>query len=387
MKRALRKLYSALKSCGEKDVDTQLIRLSPDVVAKGHVLISYIIESFTTDPNHPVFRSHTHYWETRQMVNTFLELGYAVDLISYRNTSFRPQRNYDFFVSARTNFDRIAALLNDSCVKVVHLDTAHWITNNYNAYGRLSDLVQRRNVALTGSIRLIEHNSAIENADLATILGNTFTIESYAYANKPVYRIPISSPVAYDWQERDISAIRNNYLWFGSSGFVHKGLDLALELFADLPDHQLFVCGPFDMEKAFLQEFHRELFETENIHPVGWVDVNDVKFKEILDRCLGIIYPSCAEGGGGSVITCMHAGVIPVASYQASVDIKDNGIILQDSSPAEMRKQVTTLSSLPARELEDMSRETWEFASSVHSKASFAEKYKEFVVNKLFSTV
>jgi hypothetical protein len=298
MKRRLKKLYSKLRAYGKVDVDKQVIRLSPDIIPKGHVLVSYIIESFLIDPNLPEFRSHTHYWETRQMVNTFLDLGYAVDLISYRNTRFRPERNYDFFVSARTNFDRLAALLNDTCVKVVHLDTAHWITSNHYAYRRLFNLVQRRNVALTGSIRLIEHNLAIENADLATILGNAFTIESYAYANKPSYRIPISSTIEYGWQKRDINSIRHNYLWFGSGGFVHKGLDLVLELFAGLPDHQLFVCGPFEKEEAFLREFHRELFETENIHPVGWVDVNDVKFKKILDQCLGIIYPSCAEGGG-----------------------------------------------------------------------------------------
>jgi len=383
MKRVLKKLYSALKARGKVNVDKQLIRLSPDIVPKGRVLVSYIIESFLIDPDRPTFRSHTHYWETRQMVNTFLELGYAVDLISYRNTSFRPERNYDFFVSARTNFDRLAARLNDSCVKVAHLDTAHWITNNYKAYGRLSNLVQRRNVALTGSIRLIEHNSAIENADLATILGNTFTIESYTYANKPIYRVPISSPIDYAWQKRDINAIRNNYLWFGSSGFVHKGLDLALELFADLPDHQLFVCGPLDKEKAFVQEFHRELFETENIHPVGWVDVNDVKFKKILDQCLGIIYPSCAEGGGGSVIDCMRAGIIPVVSYEASVDINGNGVTLAECSLSEMNKAVTRVSDLPGRELEEMTQETWQSASSIHSKASFAQKYKEFVVNVL----
>jgi len=383
MKRGLKKLYSALKARGKVNVDKQVIRLSPDIIPKGYVLVSYIIESFLIDPEHPTFRSHTHYWETRQMVNTFLELGYAVDLISYRNTSYRPERNYDFFVSARTNFDRIAAWLNDTCVKVVHLDTAHWITNNHYAYCRLFNLVQRRNVALKGSIRLIEHNSAIENADLATILGNAFTIESYTYANKPIYRIPISSPIEYGWQKRDVNAIRHNYLWFGSSGFVHKGLDLVLELFADLPDYQLFVCGPFEKEKAFLREFHRELFETGNIHPVGWVDVNDVKFKKILDQCLGIIYPSCAEGGGGSVITCMHAGVIPVASYEASVDVKGNGLTLAECSLSEMYKAVTRLSDLPDRELEEMAQETWQFASSIHSKESFGQKYKEFVLNVL----
>ncbi|MCG6887063.1 MAG: hypothetical protein LJE74_07635, partial [Proteobacteria bacterium] len=118
MRRALRKLYSVWKSRGEEDVDERVISLSPGVVPKGHVLVAYIIESFVIDPNHPAFRSHTNYWETRQIVNTFLELGYAVDLISYRNTVFTPQRNYEFFVAARTNFDRLAALLNDSCVKV-----------------------------------------------------------------------------------------------------------------------------------------------------------------------------------------------------------------------------------------------------------------------------
>lgn len=383
MKKTLKTVYNALKSRGKVHVDERVIRLTPDIKPRGRVLLAYIIESFLIDPQDPAFRSHTHYWETRQMVNTFLELGYAVDLISYRNTRFCPDCHYDFFVSARTNFDRLSSLLNDSCKKIVHLDTAHWVTNNYNAYGRLADLVQRRGVALKNSIRLIEHTSAIENADLATILGNTFTIESYSYANKPVYRIPISSPVEYDWHNRDVNSIRRNYLWFGSGGFVHKGLDLVLELFAGLPDHQLFVCGPFEGEKAFLKAYHRELFETGNIHPVGWVDVHGAKFRGILDQCLGILYPSCAEGGGGSVIACMHAGVIPLASYEASVDIGDNGIILAESSFPEMQNAVKHLSDRPDNELEEMAQETWRFASSVHSKASFAKKYKEFVLNVL----
>ena len=368
--------------CGSHN-DNQVVRLSPDVKSKGNVLVSYILESYTTDPSDSVYRSHTHYWETRQMINTFLELGYTVDLISYRNTSFRPQRKYDFFIGARTNFDRLAGLLNDTCRKVVHLDTAHWITNNHNAYSRLLDLCHRRRVAIMGSIRIIEHNLAIENADLGTILGNEFTIESYAYAGKPLFRIPISSPIDFEWSKRDIDSIRNNYMWFGSSGFVHKGLDLVLELFSDLPDYNLYVCGPLEKEQAFVREFYKELYETVNIHPVGWVDVNDVKFKRILDNCLGIVYPSCAEGGGGSLIGCMQGGVIPVASYESSVDIADNGIVLKESSLAEMRKEVVRLSGLNSVELETMSHKVWEFTSRTHTKKSFAEKYKKFVTDVL----
>ena len=379
MKKVLKKLYSVLRPNRPVHIDRRVIHLSPDTEPKGHVLLSYIIESFTTDQDDPVFRSHTHYWETRQMVNTFLDLGYAVDLISYRNTSFRPERDYDFFVGARTNFDRISGLLNDACKKVVHLDTAHWVTNNYHAFSRLLDVTHRRKAAPMRSIRQVMRNQAIENADLATVLGNRFTIDSYAYAGKPVYRIPISSPVEYDWKDRDIEAIRNNYMWFGSAGFVHKGLDLVLELFAGMPDYHLYICGPLEKDKEFVDTYRRELFETANIHLVGWVDVNGEKFRGVLDRCLGILYPSCAEGGGGSVIPCMHAGVIPVVSYEASVDIGDYGVLLQDVSIEHMQEQVTRLSNLPASELEAMSRGAWEFVTSTHTREAFAKKYREFV--------
>ena len=79
----------------------------------------------------------------------------------------------------------------------------------------------------------------------------------------------------------------------------------------------------------------------------------------------------------------MHAGVIPVASYEASVDIKDNGITLAECSHSEMYKAVTRLSGLPGRELEEMAQETWQSTSSTHSKESFGQKYKEFVLNVL----
>jgi hypothetical protein len=72
LKRGLKKLHSTLKERGKVNVDKQVVRLSPDTIPKGHVLVSYIIESFLIDSNHPDFRSHTHYWETRQIVNTFL---------------------------------------------------------------------------------------------------------------------------------------------------------------------------------------------------------------------------------------------------------------------------------------------------------------------------
>jgi len=83
---------------------------------------------------------------------------------------------------------------------------------------------------------MIETNKAIECADIATILGNEFTISTYNYAKKPMYRIPISAPSTYSWDEsKDFDNCKKKYLCFGSGGFVHKGLDLVLEAFTNMP--------------------------------------------------------------------------------------------------------------------------------------------------------
>ena len=88
------------------------------------------------------------------MAQTFLDMGYCVDVISYRNEHFVPEKSYDVFVAARTNFERLAKLLNEDCIKIVHQDTAHWVSNNQAAYARLLELKRRRGFVLN-SIRMI----------------------------------------------------------------------------------------------------------------------------------------------------------------------------------------------------------------------------------------
>jgi acetyltransferase-like isoleucine patch superfamily enzyme len=224
----------------------------------------------------------------------------------------------------------------------------------------------------------------IENADYATVLGNKFTIDTYSYAKKPIYRIPISTNVQYPWlEDKNYESCCRNFLWFGSSGLVHKGLDLVLEAFAKMPEYHLTVCGPVNNEKDFENAFYQELYQTPNIHTTGWVNVSDSKFTEIVKNCIGLIYPSCSEGGGGSVINCMHAGLIPIVSYESSVDVMNFGFILADSSIEEIQNQIKTVSNLPLKELELRARKSWEFAVNIHVYDNFSQEYYKFATQVL----
>lgn len=375
--------YELVRTTKLQERDSSVISVPAEGPTRGRVLLSYILDPFASQMPEAEFNSHTHFWESREIGELFRRRGFAVDVISYRNTTFVPVGSYDFMIAARTNLARLAGHLGPGCTKVAHLDTAHWLFNNQAAYARLFDLQKRRSITLE-SRRMIEANWAIEHADVGTVLGNGFTVGTYQYAGKPLHRIPISAPCTYEWPSgKDFDACRRHYLWFGSHGFLHKGLDLVLEAFAGLPDHHLTICGPVDQEPAFCRAFRREMFETPNIHTHGWVDVAGSEFLDIARRCVGLIYPTCSEGGGGSAITCMHAGIIPIVTNEASVDVGSGGIVLKNASIDEIRNEVAQLSSQPVGDLERMAREAWQTARSSHTREHFSRSFSRFVDTEL----
>lgn len=361
-----------------------LVSLKPENGCLGIVLLSLLIEPFLLKEGEPLPNTHAHHWRSLQIAKTFLDMGYGIDAIDYRNNTFIPRKRYAFFIAFRTNFERIARRLNEDCIKIVHLDTAHWLFNNSSTFRRGLSLQQRKGVTLKG-LRIVETNMAIESADYATISGSQFTINTYSYAKKPIFKIPYSACAVYPRPAvKNYEDCRRSYLWFGSKGFVHKGLDLVLDAFSEMPDYSLYICGPIQEEKDFEQTYYKELYQAPNIHTIGWVDISSQEFTEIINRCVGVVYPSCSEGQAGSVITCMHAGLIPIVSYESGIDINEKfGVVLQDSSSDTIREAVQMISSLPAEKLKQMSYSTWEYARANHTRERFADEYKKVITQIL----
>jgi glycosyltransferase involved in cell wall biosynthesis len=271
---------------------------------------------------------------------------------------------------------RLAPLLPKDCLKIFHIDVAHILFQNWAEANRLLAIQRRRGVTLRPR-RFEVPNLGIEYADCATMLGNRFTEETFVYAKKDIYPVPVSTPVIYPAPEdKDFEACRRTFLWLGSGGLVRKGLDLALEAFAAMPDFRLIVCGPIDGEKDFERAYARELYELPNIHTVGWVDLSSAKFQDILQQCLAMIFPSSCEGQCCGVIGTMAGGLIPVVSYESGVDVHDFGTILKTSEVNEIKRAVRELSVRPAAELKSMALKAWRSARDHHSREAFAREWR-----------
>jgi glycosyltransferase involved in cell wall biosynthesis len=357
----------------------QVVSLKPKQPSKGNVLLSYRIEPFLLKPGQPMPNDHTWYWEVWQIAQTFLDLGYNVDAIQFHNDKFVPQKDYAFFIDIRHRMEALAPKLNKDCIKIFHVDIANMVFRNAAECNRLLEVQQRKGVTLKPQ-RFEVPNLGIEYADCAIVLGNDFTTDTFKYANKPMYRIPISSPVVYPYPDKkDFEAVRKRFLWFGGSALVLKGLDLVLDAFAQMPEYHLTVCGPVSNDKEFEQAFYKELYETPNIHTYGWIDVSSPDFLEVTNNCLGLVYPSVSEGQSGAVISCLQAGLVPILSYESGVDVHDFGVIFDNLSVEEIKAKVLSISNLPEENLKFMSRQAWEYARANHTKEKFAQVYRNVV--------
>jgi glycosyltransferase involved in cell wall biosynthesis len=357
-----------------------LVTLPPGRSVVGRVLLSASLKAFEADWG--VAHPHEGYWTDQQMARCFLERDYAVDIIDYRDASFVPSRHYEFFVDCYQNLERIAPWLSSDCLRIFHIETAHWSFQNWAEYNRQRALIDRRAICLPLKRQMRPH-WAIEAAHCAVGHGNGITCGTYNYALKPIYRVPISAALSCRYpDDKDWDACRKRYVWFGNHGFLLKGLDLVLEAFERMPDYHLTVCGPLNREQEFCDAYRTQLFETPNIAAVGFVDVASPQFLELTSRCVGLIYPSASEGQSGGVVMCMQTGLIPVVSNESGVDVEAFGVVLDECSIDGIQRAIRHLSSLPARELEERSLKTWRFARENHSRERCAERW-QFVVDCL----
>lgn len=363
------------------------VSLNPEKTIRGNVLLSYINEPFLLQADDPIFNVPFHqcHWESLQIAKIWLELGYAVDVISYQNHSFIPQKNYDFLIDIRWNIQRLASIINQDCIKIFHIDIAHNLFNSCAELNRLLALQKRRGVTLHPR-RFEMPNLAIEYANCAVMIGNDWTKSTFNYINKPIYHIPNSSMQLFPFpEEKDFENCRKNFLWLGSFGLVHKGLDLVLEAFAEMPDYYLKICGPIKREPDFEEAFYQELYQTPNIQTIGWIDISSPDFQNILNSCIGAVYASCSEGQSGSVITYLHGGLIPIISRECGMNIEDFGVGLNNCSIEEIKASVQWVANQPAQTLKQMSRKGWEYARANHTREKFTEEYRS-AVEQIIST-
>ena len=77
------------------------------------------------------------------------------------------------------------------------------------------------------------------------------------------------------------------------------------------------------------------------------------------------------------MIETMAAGVIPVVTYESSIDVENFGVLLQDASIETIIRQVREIAAMPVEELKRRAQKAWEAAHCNHTPEKFERAYRE----------
>lgn len=345
---------------------------------KKRCLFVYITYPFIKNFNN----SHQNQWQAVEMARVIGTFGYDVDVLNYQCPFMRDsiKYKYDLIIDIIPRKNFWANQMNEGCINVSYM-TGMSVNYAYTAeHQRLSELKQRRGVKLSPRRTQdldIANEKNIEEYDFVWYIGNSYNVHSFDQFKMPPICFIRNNGYVFDWADTVTTRNKHNFLFFASSGQVHKGLDLLLEIFAqEKYKYNLYICSPFMREEDFCKEYEQELFHRPNIFPIGWVNIESQQFRDVTSSCAYVLMPSCSEGCAGSILTVMSAGVIPIVSRICGLD-DDDVIGLPDCTISTIERYINEYATKPDEWVHERSQKCLDTIRTKYSPENFSQSVRD----------
>jgi len=353
---------------------TLIVNLNADLTKKQpRVLISYI-----SKPLLDIAAHHTNISETFQIIQYFSSRNFIIDLVYCNDITALSKiqtLKYDFifgfgdvFYFMTKNYPNI-----NNCIYVTE-NTPDF--SHKKEKERIDYYYYRHKIKIpfsrTGNFYKNEHFDFAKNA---LTMGIESQLYRYSYTN-----LQIISPTGllntnFTKHCEITDKIKKSFLWFGSRGAVHKGLDILIDIVENNKDLTLHICGLDNNEKYLFKE---KILKCKNIYDHGFINTNSQKFVEIINSVTFLVFPSCSEGMSSAVLTIARHGVLLLLQNSSGMDrIGEHAFWLEDFKIEHVEKRMREVSALGNDYLTQKSRELQKYANREFCLDNFTENFKK----------
>lgn len=364
-------------------------RLVRDVFGRGRgkrVLMCHLPEAFTGKelPKH-----HSNLTECHVVARCFDRLGYSVDCSSRTKTGI-DYTPYDivFGINGNAFMDSFGSDGKPEPLRIFYSVGAETCFNYRHTSMRNLDFHRRHGRWILGSNRYMPGDPRnyyeAHFSDAVICLGNEYVYRQFLaeescggrYNRLPAFYFKVAEPA----KEKDFSLCRRNILWFGSSGMLHKGLDIAIDFVVAHPEFTLHICGSSRQESAFWEHYMPVIKANGNIVMHGFVNIGSQEFVNILSQCGVLLNPSVSEGGAVAVLNVLGNGaLLPVCSRATGIDIDGYGTIVDEMTYDAFEQALIDVDKLP---LKEFGQRAWDAYKDISVNYT-VEKYEENMYNLL----
>lgn len=351
------------------------------------VLIVYLVSAFNKKKN----ISHSNLTECRTFAEIFKEMGYNIDVINLNSTK-KIKKQYDVVLGMDVALEKSFFNKKNSTKHIFYATGACPIYSNMISTKKARDFYYKNKILPLNSIRKIEYTQDFQIflSDSVIVLGNDFVKNTYLqyddekqrYKNLDAFYFDIINP---DISKKDFRKARRNFIWFGSLGALHKGLDVVIDYFLEHPEYNLYICGLNTSEKNFLDFYMSKINNKNNIHLYGFLKIGSIEFNNLVNNCAFALYPSLSEGGSPALLNIIaNGGIIPIHSKQSGIDFgKEISFELDENTSIAIGEVISKIEMIPDKNIKNMAIECTNYVRSHFTYEKYKNNLKDIIENIL----
>jgi len=341
-------------------------------------LLSLVTFPFTRTDK---FFFHTIEKETQTIANCLKELGYNIDVVNYDQhlPAELGSRKYNLLVGYGQSIEDYIVRFPTKDYKIIlyrnGCDASYMDKITLDRAKYFYDL---RGFIPVNSLVLYPRSFKyqVKFADRIIVLGNEFVAKTFAgqtdgeICSLKLFYFPV--PNLNMTQAKSVD-YRKNFLWFGSRGAVHKGLDILLDVFFRRADINLFIGGLNEAEAEFKTHFAHHLNRA-NVFNLGFVKMESEEFRLLMEKIGYVIFPTIGEGGGGSVLNVVgNSQVLPVVPRELGVDMNGHEVLIEQISPVAVEAAIDKALALDETTYLELSAKASNYIRSNHKHSEYSK--------------
>lgn len=258
---------------------------------------------------------HTNRYEYCQIIHYFINKNYILDICACNDTdiiAYAQKQQYDVIFGLGEVFRKVSP--QSTAFKILYLTENPYKISYEREMERIQYFYQRHkiktNLVRTGAF-FQENDEKL--ADAIICMGDTKYLSHLDVTVKRIWPTAFINAHPIKFDKRRLQ----NFLVLGTDGFIHKGIDLLIEVFSRHNDWNLYLCG--SNIHGTLKKL-RYLPVSNNIHDCGYINVMSEQFVELAEKCMYILLPSCSEAPSTAVLTGMVHGLLPIIMLGNGMD-------------------------------------------------------------------
>ena len=339
------------------------------------VYLSRIHDRFgqTEDAFHPSTEQHL------LMLNVLLELGFVVDIYNCSGDTpynFPKEATYDIILGFGPLYIRLCEM-NPQARKILFTtENAPWVVRDKFAE-RMSYYRASHSAEVYTVTRDDFYTDRMFNvSDMAIAMTGSYNISGIKSALKDVEQIPVNALAVHPCElgTKDFAQARRRFVWFGSRGLIHKGLDILVDVFRELPDYELSIYGAPRSEL-------RGWSLPPNVRDMGRINVQESRYiEEVVQKHAFVVSLSCSEGQASGVATCMLSGLIPIVTPETGYDDCPHVLPFDDWHREAVADTIRRAASLSVEELQQMEKAVAAYARDHYTNEAFRTRFRDIVI-------